>query len=162
MDPRDKSHHLGDLQHAIMCVLWDHGEASVAQVHELLAPTPHARALTTVATMLTKMERKGVVTHRSEGRQFVYRATVSRREVKRSMVDELTRRLFGGSATSLVAHLLEEQEIDPSDLDRLRDLIAEREAGTAQAGGSDSGSDSRSKLGGTDASRDPRDRRAGA
>ena len=124
----DRSHHLGDLQHAIMCVLWDAGEASVARVHELLDSTPHARALTTVATMLTKMEKKGVVAHRAEGRQFVYRATVSRRAVNRSMVDELLRRLFGGNATSLVTHLLEEQEIDPADLGRLGRLIVEREA----------------------------------
>jgi len=52
------------------------GEATVSQVHESLAG-PRARALTTIATMLSKMEKKGVVRHRNEGRLFIYRPTVS-------------------------------------------------------------------------------------
>jgi predicted transcriptional regulator len=112
------------LQHAIMRVLWEEGEATVSRVHEALHPD-RGRALTTIATMLAKMERKGVVAHRVEGRQFVYRPTVSEREVKRSMVAELTERLFEGDVTALVSHLLSEQEIDPEELSRLRRMIAE-------------------------------------
>ena len=71
-----KKHSLGDLQHAIMAVLWDRGEATVAEVHEALR---QARGLapTTVATMLRKMEDKGVVVHHAAGRQYVYRPAVS-------------------------------------------------------------------------------------
>ena len=76
----NKSHHLGELQYAIMRVLWEREEASVAQVWEEL-PEPHQRALTTIATMLSKMEKKGVVHHRAEGRQFIYRPAVSEPEV---------------------------------------------------------------------------------
>ncbi|MEW6072101.1 MAG: BlaI/MecI/CopY family transcriptional regulator [Planctomycetota bacterium] len=122
----EPSHHLGDLQHAIMRVLWERGEATVAQVHEALRGE-RERALTTIATMLTKLEKKGVVAHRTDGRQFVYRARVSEREVTRSMVSELTQRLFGGDVGALVGHLLTEQEIDPRELERLRALIAARE-----------------------------------
>jgi len=110
---------LGDLQHAIMAVLWDRGEASTADVHEAL----HAErglALTTIATMLRKMEDKGVVTHRAEGRQFVYRPTVTRAEVRESMVGELVERVFGGDARALVAHLVSEHEIDATELHELR------------------------------------------
>jgi predicted transcriptional regulator len=118
----DRSHHLGDLQYVIMRVLWEEGEASVARVWEAL-PEPHQRALTTIATMLTKMERKGVVEHRSEGRQFIYRPLVSESEVHRSMVADLTERLFDGDVTALVSHLLTEQEIDRREIDRLQRLI---------------------------------------
>lgn len=117
---------LGDLQLAILRVLWTQGEATVAEVHEALR-SERDRALTTIATMLTKMEKKGVVGHRSAGRQFVYAATVSEREVRRSMVADLTERLFAGDVTALVSHLLSEQEIDPGELAALRRLIAERE-----------------------------------
>ena len=122
-----------------MGVLWDEGEATVARVHEVLSASGHERALTTVATMLTKMERKGVVTHRVHGRHFVYRATVTRETVTRSMVGELTRRLFAGKASSLVAHLLEDQEIEPEELARLRRLIAERQAAEADGRGGTGG-----------------------
>jgi len=123
-----RSHHLADLQYAIMRVLWKEGEASVARVQEALGPD-RDRALTTIATMLSKMETKGVVAHRSVGRQFLYRARVSEADVRRSMVGELTRRLFRGDAAALVSHLLEEEEIDPAELERLRSLIAEKSTG---------------------------------
>lgn len=115
---------LGALQYAIMRVLWDAGEASVSQVYEAL-PTEHRRALTTIATMLTKMEKKGVVSHRSEGRQFIYVPTVEEAEVQNTMVNELTERAFGGDPVALVAHLLEADDIDRSELARLSELIAE-------------------------------------
>ncbi len=110
---------LGDLQHAIMAVLWARGEATTADVHEALRE-PRGLALTTIATMLHKMEGKGVVAHRAEGRQFVYRPTVSEDQVRRSMVGELVERLFGGDPKALVAHLVSEKEIEPRELDQLR------------------------------------------
>jgi predicted transcriptional regulator len=120
----DKTHHLGDLQYAIMRVLWDEGEASAARVLEAL-PKVDRRAPTTIATMLSKMERKGVVEHRVEGRVFVYRPTVSRQEVHRTMVGDLMDRLFEGDVTALVSHLLSEREVDPDELAQLSRLIAE-------------------------------------
>jgi BlaI family penicillinase repressor len=112
-------HTLGDLQHAIMSVLWARGEAGTAEVHEALR-AERGLAPTTIATMLRKMEDKGVVSHRAEGRQFVYRPTVSEEQVRRSMVGELVERLFGGDARELVAHLVSEREIEPRELEALR------------------------------------------
>jgi len=114
---------LGDLQHAIMAVLWARGEATTADVHEALREE-RGLALTTIATMLRKMEDKGVVAHRSEGRQFVYRPTVSEDQVRRSMVGELVERLFGGDPKALVAHLVSENEIEAGELESLRRRLA--------------------------------------
>ena len=119
---------LGELQLAIMRVLWSLDEASVSQVHQAL-PESRNRALTTIATMLSKMEKKGVVSHRQEGRQFMYEATISEDEVKRSMVSDLARRLFEGDFTALVTHLIDEREIDAEELDLLKAKIAERKEG---------------------------------
>jgi len=112
-------HTLGDLQHAIMAVLWERGEATAASVHEALR-AERGLAPTTIATMLRKMEDKGVVAHRAEGRQFVYRPTVTEELVRRSMVGELVERLFGGDPKALVAHLVSEHEIAPAELSDLR------------------------------------------
>jgi BlaI family transcriptional regulator, penicillinase repressor len=117
---------LGKLQLAIMRVLWRHGEAAVAEVHEELE-AERGLAPTTVATMLVKLERKGVVAHRAEGRRFIYRPLVDEERVKRSMVDELTSQLFQGDVTALVNHLLSEPSIDSRELAELRTLIAARE-----------------------------------
>jgi len=121
----ERSLRLGDLQVAILRVLWDEGEATVARVHEALAGK--RRAPTTIATMLTKMERRGIVEHRVEGRQFVFRPTISEQEVTRSMVADLTQRMFEGDVSALVSHLITEQEIEREELVRLRRMIVERE-----------------------------------
>jgi BlaI family penicillinase repressor len=114
---------LGDLQLKIMKVLWDRGEANVAEVQSALADEP---AYTTVATMLRKMEARGLVRHRSEGRRFIYRAAVSAEEVTRSMADDLVERVFEGSLASAVSHLLRTREVSREELRELERLIAER------------------------------------
>jgi len=130
----DKMHHLGELQYAIMRVLWEEGEASAARVLEAL-PRESRRAPTTIATMLTKMERKGVVAHRVEGRVFVYLPTVSREDVHRTMVGDLMDRLFEGDVTALVSHLLREQEVDKGELARLSRLISAHKRADAKRKG---------------------------
>jgi len=112
-------HTLGDLQHAIMTILWAGGEATTSDVHQALQGS-RGLAFTTIATMLRKMEGKGVVSHRAEGRQFIYRPTVTEDQVRRSMVGELVERLFAGDPKALLAHLVSEHEIEPAELSELR------------------------------------------
>jgi predicted transcriptional regulator len=122
-----ESHRLGDLQLAIMRLLWQRGEATVAQVHEALQPERQL-ALTTIATMLRKMEDKGVVRHRADGRQFIYEPTIDERDVHRSMIGDLIDRLFDGDARALLSHLVSEGEIDPDELADLQAMIEQRQA----------------------------------
>jgi BlaI family penicillinase repressor len=127
---------LGDLQLRIMQVLWEHGSShasgcTVADVHEALnqhAPSDRRLAYTTVATMLRKMEDRGLLTHEAEGRKFVYRAAVAAEAVTRSMASDLLDRLFEGSLTDMVHHMLSEHEVSQEELSRLEHLIAERKA----------------------------------
>src|SRR5260370_8628255 len=97
--PTPAPHRLGDLQLAILRVLWARGEASVAEVHEALEPE-RGLAPTTIATMLVKLEKKGVVEHHTEGRRFIYRPRVSESSVRRSMLADLTSHLFPGDPTA--------------------------------------------------------------
>ena len=120
-----KIHRLGDLQLKIMKILWDRGEAAVAQVFDDLAKHS-ALAYTTVSTMLRKMEGRGLITHRVEGRTFIYRAKVEATAVSRSMADQLVDRMFEGSLIEAVNHLLTTRELSHDELTRLERLIAER------------------------------------
>jgi predicted transcriptional regulator len=122
---KQRVHRLGDLQLRIMKVLWERGEATVGEVHEDLANGKNL-AYTTIATMLRKMEGKGLVTHRSEGRSFVYSARVAEADVSRSMADHLVDRLFEGSLTEVVTHLLSTRDVSRAELAALEKLIAER------------------------------------
>ena len=113
---------LGELQHAIMRILWLQEEATVAEVHKALHEE-RGLAPTTIATMLRKMEDKGVVDHRVEGRHFIYRPVVSEDEVRSSMVGELLDRLFAGDPAALVSHLVADHDLNDAELDRLRALM---------------------------------------
>jgi len=119
-------HQLSDLQLSIMGVLWERGEATVAVVHDDMR-TIRPLAMTTVATLLSRLEKRDLIGHRSSGRQFIYRALVSESDVRRSMVAELTDRLFQGDAAELVTHLLSSREIDAGDVSRVRELLETRE-----------------------------------
>lgn len=121
---------LTDLQFAIMRILWERAEATVLEVQTGLRPERDL-AQTTIATLLSRLEKRGVVEHRIEGRQFVYRPLVTEQEVRRSMVSELTALLFDGSSAALMSHLLHSRDIDPGDLDRVKRMIAEAEQGDA-------------------------------
>lgn len=123
---RDTS--LSDLQLDLMRVLWQRGESSTAEVAEALAGA-RGLAHTTVATLLTRLEKRGLVSARREGRQLVYRAEVEEGAVRRSMVSGLLGSLFGGDPRALLAHLLREQEIGAGDLEQLRRALKSKEGG---------------------------------
>ena len=125
-------HQLTELQLAILRVLWDRGEATVQDIWEAL----HAErglAQTTVATMLSRLERRGVVTRRAQSRQYHYRAAVTEREVQHSMVGELTERLFDGDVTALVQHLLTGDAVSPGDIAKIRELIERAETNAPES-----------------------------
>ena len=111
---------------AIMQVLWDRNEATVAEVREALLPDRQL-AYTTVGTMLTKMENNGQVAHRSDGRVNIYRASIKPEQVKRTMLSDLAARLFSGSVTDVVCHLLDGQPVSRKELAELRKLIRDKE-----------------------------------
>ncbi|MEL6106976.1 MAG: BlaI/MecI/CopY family transcriptional regulator [Planctomycetota bacterium] len=121
-----KKHQLAELQLAIMHVLWERGEATVSEVREGLSPQRNL-AHTTVGTMLTKMEEKGHVRHRSEGRSNVYRPAIRREQVSQTMVSDLAQRLFGGDIKQMVCHLLDDEDLTADDLAELKRLIRRRE-----------------------------------
>lgn len=121
-----RKHQLAVLQLAIMQVLWDRGEATVAEVREALKKD-RPLAYNTVATMLTKLERNGQVRHRTENRAHIYRPAIRRERVSRSMVADLASRLFGGDVTQMVSHLLDGCDISPEELARLKALIRSKE-----------------------------------
>jgi predicted transcriptional regulator len=114
---------LSDLQFDLMRALWSRGEASTTDLSAALESS-RGLAHTTIATVLSRLEKRGIVRSRRDGRQLVYRACVAEADVRRSMVASLLGTLFSGDAKALVAHLLREDEIAAGDLDRVKKLLA--------------------------------------
>ena len=121
-----RKHRLADLQMAIMQVLWDKSEATVAQVREALLPDREL-AYTTVGTMLSKMEANGQVTHRMDGRVNIYKPAIKPDHVKRRMLTDLAERLFAGDVGDLVCCLLDGVDVSPDDLAEIKRLIRRKE-----------------------------------
>ena len=120
---RSKSPTLTETELRLMDVLWARGPSTAREVLEAL-PEGEGRAYSTVRTMLGVLEQKGYVTHREVGRAFVYEPEVERREARASAVRHLVRRFFNDSPEQLVLNLIEEENLDPDELVRLREMIA--------------------------------------
>ena len=118
---------LTDLQLAVLRALWRGGEPTVQQIQAALRDDDRPLAATTVATLLSRLEKRGVVAHRSEGRVYHYRACITEEEARRSMVGGLAGRLFGGDVTALVSHLLGGEQVGEGELARIREMIDRRE-----------------------------------
>lgn len=119
--------HLTELQLAIMQILWARDSATVVEVQAALAPQRDL-ALTTIATVLTRLEKEGIVAHRTEGRSYIYYALLSQREARTGMVGEVVSHLFGGDSAALVAHLLHESNISANEIAKVKAMIAAWEA----------------------------------
>jgi predicted transcriptional regulator len=104
----------------IMQVLWDRGEATVAEVQEHLADS---LAYNTVLTMLRVLEDKGHVTRSTEGRAHRYRSAVERDEAGRSALGRVTKKLFRGSPEALLLKLVKQPGVTREEVRRMRDLL---------------------------------------
>lgn len=113
---------LGHVQLLIMQVLWEKGEATARQITDainLSEPIAHS----TVQTMLRVLEDKQAVEHKPQGRTFVFVPLVAEAEFKHSAAQNLVERVFGGSASSLVAHLIDSRGVSKKEIDEIRKLI---------------------------------------
>jgi BlaI family transcriptional regulator, penicillinase repressor len=113
-------------QLAILKVLWDRSEATVMEIHQALR-AERPQATTTTATLLSRLEKRGLVAYRTEGRQYVYRAVLKEQDAQQHALVEVTNGLFAGDGASMVSQLLSSHELRPGDLARVRQLIEAKE-----------------------------------
>jgi predicted transcriptional regulator len=110
----------------LMEVLWERGQATVGEVVDALKASPKP-AYNSVLTLLRIMEKKGYVSHRKDGRAFIFRPRVGRADASRSALQTLVNRFFEGSPRLLMLNLLEEEQLAPDVLKQLKERIEEAE-----------------------------------
>jgi predicted transcriptional regulator len=121
---RQKAATLTEAEFRLMRILWKKGRATVGEVVEDL-PDGTVLAYSTVLTTLRILENKGFLRHTKEGRAFVYQPVVARNEASRKAIRHLVRRFFGGSRQQLLLNLLEEEELEEKELERIKKMINE-------------------------------------
>jgi len=123
MPPR-KSPTLTEAELRLMKMLWQRGESAVGDLVAAMTESD-ALAYNSVLTTIRILEKKGYVTHRQEGRAFIYAPCVAEGDASKVEVRHVLQRFFGNSREKLLLSLLGDEEITPAELQRLKDAIQE-------------------------------------
>ncbi len=120
--PPKRSNTLTEAELRLMRILWRRGESAVT---DLVAALPEGEQLAynSVLTTIRILEQKGYVTHRQEGRAFVYKPCVAEQDAGQTEVRNVLSRFFGNSREQLVLSLLGDDGISTEELQRLQDAI---------------------------------------
>ena len=106
----------------ILGILWDHGPATVREVHERLG-SDRSVGYTGALKLMQNMHAKGLVNRTQDGQAHVYEAREPAR-MKRQLLGEMVQRVFAGSASQLVLHLLEDEKASPEEIEEIRQMLA--------------------------------------
>jgi BlaI family transcriptional regulator, penicillinase repressor len=120
---------LTPLELEIMQVLWESGASTVAEV---LPKLKAELAYTTVQTMLNILLKKKKVTRVQEGRAYRYRPVVSRERATGSALNDLVKRMFGGSSEALLMAMVDSRQISAEELERVAKRLADAEGKEAK------------------------------
>ncbi len=119
--PKSDSPTPGELE--VLKILWERGPCTVRQVMETLN-RERRRHYTSFMSLLSTMAEKGLVTREPQGRAFVYQAAVSEEKTSGKLLEDLLQRAFEGSASALVARLLDRSSPSEEEIERIHELIA--------------------------------------
>ena len=109
----------------VLKVLWDREKATVREVLETLKAAGREWSYATVATLLDRLETKGVVTSDRNDLAFVYRPAITPGEVQQKRLKNLVEKLYQGEPGLLVLHLLKAHPLDPAQAREVRALLDE-------------------------------------
>ncbi|HTY50362.1 MAG TPA: BlaI/MecI/CopY family transcriptional regulator [Steroidobacteraceae bacterium] len=117
---------LGDLERAVLELVWAHAPITAEEVQgKLSRPLRES----TVRTVLTRLERKGFLTHATENRTFIYSATESRSAAAARAVKNVIDRFCNGSVEQALVGMVDAQILDRRELQRLAGKIAKAKRG---------------------------------
>jgi predicted transcriptional regulator len=105
----------------ILGILFDRGPSTVREVHERLG-AERSVGYTGVLKLLQNMHAKGLVQRDQDGQAHVYEAREPAR-MKRQLLGDLVSRVFAGSASQLVLHLLEDEKASPQEIEEIRQML---------------------------------------
>lgn len=123
-DPKQPRKSLSDLEHQLMEILWKSGPATAEQIRAALAPR-HALKDSTIRTVLKRLHEKGYVTHKLEGKAFVYSGVEKPQNVAVRAVRQILDRFCDGSLEQLLVGLVENEVVDRAELQKLARRVAQ-------------------------------------
>jgi BlaI family penicillinase repressor len=113
-------------------VLWDRGEATVREIADAMNAGQEDLAYTTVLSLLQVMEQKALVTHRRDGKAYVYLPKVERQSTFRQLAGGFLDKVFDGAVDEYLVHALDAKRVSDKELDQLEAMLAEARAKSAK------------------------------
>jgi predicted transcriptional regulator len=120
----NKPERISEAEYAVMEVLWDKGTVTAADVCDEVCEA-RGWSLPTVKTLLSRLVQKQAIEARPDGRRYLYSAVIARSDYVGGESRRLVDRLFGGKASSLFAHLAEQEALTEDDLAAIEALLKE-------------------------------------
>jgi predicted transcriptional regulator len=123
---REKTSPLSAAQFDIMSVIWEQGEATITQVLKAINQDRKRKLRrTTIQVQMSRLEKKGWLTHQAEGRTFLYSALVEKDDALGFIAGDVTKRIFNGSCADLVKALFKNNKVSSKEIKRLRAVLDE-------------------------------------
>jgi BlaI family transcriptional regulator, penicillinase repressor len=119
---------LSDLESDVMRAVWEGGRSTVEGVYRVVSKKRNLKE-TTVRTLLRRLEKKGYLTHESDGRAYVYRAVEPARSLAARAVRQIIDRFCQGSVEELVSGMVEAKVLKKADIDQLTKFVRSRRTG---------------------------------
>jgi predicted transcriptional regulator len=113
---------LTDLQQAILDSIWSMGAATAEDLRAALHPR-HRLKDSTIRTLLRRLESRGYITHKREGKVFVYRAAIGQRSIAARAVQAIIDRFCAGSAEQFLAGMVDERVLSADEIQKLAKRI---------------------------------------
>ena len=117
---------ISEAEWEVMRVVWASPGRTARGIHEAI-PLERKWSESTVKTLIKRLCGKGVLRYEVDGRRYLYSANVNQAECVQQESRTFMERVFGGSSQPLLAHFLEESELDRDEIAQLRKLLDEKE-----------------------------------
>jgi len=108
----------------ILQIMWEKGQCTVRDVHEVLAETKDA-GYTTTLKLMQIMHDKGMVERDTTAKTHLYKALITREQAQNTALDKIISTVFKGSASQLIMQALSSKQSSKEELDMIKDYLAQ-------------------------------------
>ena len=116
---------ISETEWEIMRVVWARNPVTAAEIIDELSKSDPTWHPVTAKTLLNRLVKKGALGYDLDGRAYVYRALVRERDCVNAVSSSFLDRVFGGSLSTMVAHVVENRKLSPKQVKELRKMLDE-------------------------------------
>jgi BlaI family penicillinase repressor len=107
----------------VMAAVWESGSTTAAEVIACLGES-HDWSHRTIRTLLARLVEKGALKYTADGKAYIYRPAVTREQCVRQEGRTFMNKVFGGDVGALLVHFVEDAQLSPDKIEKLRQLLA--------------------------------------